>query len=136
MKTKIKEAIEEYQCSGCALGHNIDCFEPCNTGCGCGKHLAGTLFFPIGKVFLGLPIGFNRLGKDDKMKPFIFEDLKRGKYDKFNVPVWKYLDKNNNTIIRGLHPRLNIPFIHIILKNCVDEINCELITDKDREEMD
>ena len=139
MDKKIKKAIEEYQCSGCISGHNTDCFEKCDTGIGCGKHYAGTHVMPIvGKIFLGLPKGFNRLGhNNDDMKPYIFEDLKDwGEYNKFNVPVWKHLDKNGNTLVRGLKPRLNTPFIHIILKDALSEINCELITDKDLEEMD
>ncbi|MFA5207516.1 MAG: hypothetical protein WC428_02550 [Candidatus Paceibacterota bacterium] len=138
MEDNIKKAIEEYQCSGCITGMNTECFEAANSGCGCGKHYAGTMILPgIGKIFLGMPKGFNRLGEIKDMKPFIFEDLKNwGEYNKYNVPVWKYLDKNGNTIVRGLQPRLNAPFIHIILKNCINEINCELITDTDINEMD
>ncbi len=138
MEDNVKKAVEEYQCSGCMTGCNTECFEPCSTGIGCGKHYAGTMVFPgVGKIFLGLPKGFNRLGEIKDMKPFIFEDLKNwGEYNKFNVPVWKYLDKNGNTIVRGIQPRLNAPFIHIILKNCINEINCELITDVDINEMD
>jgi hypothetical protein len=139
MDKKLKVAIEEYQCSGCISGHNTECFEPCHTGIGCGKHYAGTHVMPIvGKIFLGLPKGFNRLGhNNDDMKPFIFNDLKDwGEYNKFNVPVWKHLDKNGNTIVRGLQPRLNVPFLHIILKNALTEINCELITDMDLKDMD
>lgn len=138
MKEKVKKAIEEYQCSGCISGHNIECFEKCDTGIGCGKHYAGTHIMPmVGKIFLGLPKGFNRLGKTDDMKPYIFNDLNGcGKYDKFNIPVWKHLDKNGNTIVRGLKPRLNTPFIHIILKDSLSEIDCLEITNKDLEEMD
>jgi hypothetical protein len=140
MEIKIKKAIEEYQCSGCISGHNTECFEACDTGCGCGKHYAGTMML-LGKIFLGMPKGFNRLGKIEDMKPYIFEnyeDFKKeygGGYDMFNIPVWKHLDKNGNTLIRGIQPRLNAPFIHIILGNCLSEINCLEITEYDIKEM-
>jgi hypothetical protein len=138
METKLKKAIEEYQCSGCISGHNTECFESCETGKGCGKHYAGTFMIPAGKMFLGMPKGFNRLGSSEDMKPFIFENLKEdwGEYNKFNIPVWKHLDKHGNTIVRGLQPRLNAPFIHIILGDHRDMIDCLEITENDIKEMD
>ena len=143
MEKKIKKAIEEYQCSGCISGHNTECFEKCDTGCGCGKHYAGTMILPgIGKIFLGMPKGFNRLGKIEDLKPYIFESYEKfkevysGGYNKFNIPVWKHLDKNGNTIIRGIQPRLNAPFIHVILGNCLAEISCFEITEDEIKEMD
>jgi hypothetical protein len=139
METKVKKAIEEYQCSGCIAGHNTDCFEPCETGQGCGKHYAGTgVTGGIGKVFLGMPRGFNRLGEHVEMKPYLFESFLKdwGEYNKFNIPVWKYLDKHGNTIVRGLQPRLNTPFIHVHLGDHRDEINCLEITENDLKDMD
>jgi hypothetical protein len=138
MEDNVKKAIEEYQCSGCITGSNTECFESCDTGCGCGKHYAGTIVMPyVGKIFLGLPKGFNRLGEFKDMHPYIFQNIKEyGEYNKFNVPVWKHLDKNGNTIVRGLQPRLNTPFIHIILGNHLTEIDCFMITDMDLKEMD
>ena len=115
MNTKIQKAIEKYQCSGCVAGHGISCFKPneISGGVGCGKHLAGTLIMGIGSIFLGLPKGFNRLGLSDKMKPIIFNNIKEfiesdwGEYNKFNVPVWKHLDNNGYTLVRGFMPRKN-----------------------------
>ena len=137
MEKKIKKAIEEYQCSGCISGHNTECFEKCDTGIGCGKHYAGTLMIPVGKFFLGMPKGFNRLGKIEDMHPYIFNERNEwGEYNKFNIPVWKHLDENGNTIVRGLQPRLNAPFIHIILKDALSEIDCLEITADEIKEMD
>ena len=142
MKDNIKKAIKEYQCSGCINGYDpveSDCFKPRDTGCGCGAHRAGTFMLAVGKLFLGMPKGFNRLGKDNDMHPYIFDDFKNqyGEgYDKFNVPVWKYLDKFGNTIVRGLQPRLNLPFLHIHLGNHMDEIDCVEITNDDIKNMD
>jgi hypothetical protein len=141
METNVKKAIKEYQCSGCISGHDpveSGCFKQCDTGCGCGAHHAGTFMMGIGKLFLGLPKGFNRLGDINDMHPYIFEDFLKdwGEYNKFNIPVWKHLDENGNTIVRGLQPRLNTPFIHIHLGDHRDKINCIEITNEDISEMD
>jgi len=138
MKPIVKKAIEEYQCSGCISGHNTECFEPCDTGVGCGKHYAGTGVTFMGKIFLGMPKGFNRLGKDESMHPYIFEETEDfGAYDKFNVPVWKYYDEENGcTLVRGLQPRLNIPFIHVIIADKRDKLNCLELTKEDLLKMD
>lgn len=96
MEPNIKKAIEQYQCSGCVSGCDTTCFQKnTNGGIGCGKHLSGTIFSGIGNIFLGLPKGFNRLGKYTSMKPSIFETFESGQkeweYDKWNIPTWKYL---------------------------------------------
>lgn len=73
MKDNIKKAVKEYQCSGCINGYDpveSGCFKPCDTGCGCGAHRAGTFMLAVGKLFLGMPKGFNRLGKDNEIKVF------------------------------------------------------------------
>jgi len=139
MENLIKALIETYQCPGCVCGCDITCFVPCTTGIGCGKHCAGTTIFPVvGKIYLGLPTGFNRIGNTNKFSLYIFSEYPapNWKYDKFNIPCWKHLDENGNTIVRGLQPRLNNPFLHIYLGNYIKEINClELATD-DIESMD
>jgi hypothetical protein len=138
LEENVKKAIKEYQCSGCMEGCDTECFGPANSGCGCGKHYAGTMIFPgVGKIFLGMPKGFNRLGKDSEMKPYIFEKFEDGwGYDKFNIPVWKHLNKDGHTIVRGLSPRINVPFIHIFLEDCREKIQCHEITDDDINEID
>jgi hypothetical protein len=137
MEDNVKKAVEEYQCSGCITGSDVECFESHTSGCGCGKHFAGTFMPPFGKIFLGMPTGFNRLGAYGEMKPNIFEKFEDGwVYDKFNVPVWKHLNEDGHTIVRGISPRINVPFLHIFLENCVEKINCELITDMDLKDMD
>ena len=112
MDKKVSVAIERYQCSGCVSGSDTSCFkENVAGGVGCGKHFSGTIIIGVGKVFLGLPKGFNRLGHFDNMKPTIFKSFKDftetgwDEYNAFNRPVWKYLDEHGNTIVRGLMPR-------------------------------
>jgi hypothetical protein len=139
MKTQVKNAIEEYQCSGCVSGSDVSCFEENESGgVGCGKHCAGTMCFGIGSFFLGMPKGFNRLGENSKLKPNIYETFESSEweYDKWNVPVWKFLSKEGHTFVRGISPRVNRPFIHIFLENCIEKINCLEISQDDVDGMD
>lgn len=143
MDKKVSVAVERYQCSGCISGSDTSCFkENVAGGIGCGKHLAGTMITGIGSVFLGLPKGFNRLGHLDNMKPTIFKSFKEftetgwKEYNNFNIPVWKHLDKHGNTLVRGLMPRRNEPFLHIFLENCISQIHCIEISQDDINDMD
>ena len=139
-KSIITRAIEDYQCPGCVVGSDTSCFEPSVSGVGCGKHTAGTNIFTteLKIIFLGMPVGFNRLGFFDRMIPYIFSSFKdcEWKYDMFNIPVWKYLNENGHTLVRGLMPRINTPFLHIYLEDCMESINCYEIKESDLEEMD
>jgi len=142
MKQTIKNAIKEIQCAGCVCGSDTSCYIKGSIGVGCDKHAAGTIIFPIvGPIFLGLPKGFNRLGEFNRMKLYIFEtfdDFKKYdfEYDKYTIPVWKFLSKKGHTFIRGLQPRINEPFLHIVLTNCIDKIECLEITQSDIDGMD
>lgn len=85
-----------------------------------------------------MPKGFNRLGKYTELKPIIFDkfDGAEWEYNKFNIPVWKYLNPEGHTMVRGLIPRRNEPFIHVYLENCIDKIDCLEITQSDVDQMD
>lgn len=133
---KEKDVVKEYQCSGCVIGHDISCYEKGAT-LECGKHITGTMASGIGAFFLGMPIGFCRKGTDTGLKIHIFKSPETGwKYDKFNVPVWKYLDKHGNTLVRGLSPRVNSPFLHVFIGNHIDKIDCIEISKTDIDGMD
>jgi len=139
MNDKVKNAIEEYQCSGCASGCDISCFEANNRGgIGCGRHIAGTIGGDIGTFFLGMPKGFNRLGEYTSLKPNIYNTFESSEwtYNMWNIPVWKHLSKDGHTFVRGFMPRRNAPFIHVFLENCLDRINCLEITQDDVDGMD
>ena len=139
MEKNIKKAIESYQCPGCSVGGSTKCFKD-NTdgGVGCGDHFAGTILSHIGKIFLGMPKGFNRLGTNEKLKPLIFEKYESSgyTYDMWNVPTWKYLNKDGHTLVRGMMPRLNRTFLHIFLEDCLDKVDCREITEEDLNNMD
>lgn len=136
MDEKIKNVIEEYQCPGCVCGSNITCYEK-GDSLECKKHVAGTTISHIGQIFLGLPKGFNRLGFADRTTISIFESLEDGwGYDHFNIPVWKHLDKLGNTLVRGICPRINMPWVHIFIGDWTSIIDCIEITQKHLDEMD
>lgn len=142
MNDNLKKAVEEYQCPGCVTGSDISCYENASTvGSACSSHCAGTRITPyLGRIFLGMPKGFNRLGESDTASIIIFNDAAHQRndflYDKLNVPVWKYKNSNGDVFVRGLIPRLNNPFLHIIIGGNIDSIDCLEITQKDIEGMD
>lgn len=137
MEEQIKNAVEKYQCPGCVKGHNISCFEGGVYGVGCGKHVPGTTILPIvGKIFLGMPKGFNRIGETETILS-IFEKFEvHGDYDSFNIPVWKHLTKDGHTLVRGLSPRINYPFLHVFLEDCLSKVDCLEVTEELLAEMD
>ena len=125
-----KELVEEYQCPGCLKGPYSKCYIQGND-ISCIKHVPSTYISGIGKIFLGLFKGFNRIGPCDKTLIYIFNSIKDGwEYDILNIPTWKILDQNKNTIVRGISPRTNIPWIHIFNGNYMDKIDCYEITYK------
>jgi hypothetical protein len=137
---KIMQAVKYYQCPGCVVGKGIECYVKSNSGVGCDKHVAGTDLLPyVGRIFLGMPKGFCRMGFQDNLKINIFENKSQQEevhvYNEFNVPVWKYQDKLG-VIIRGYMPRLNYGFIHVILDCDIKLIDCLEITDTDLNDMD
>lgn len=139
MNEEVKNNIEDYQCSGCICGSDVSCFENNQTGgVGCGKHNPGTFISNIGKIYLGMPNGFNRLGFAEKMKPNIYENFESSDwhYNTWNVPVWKYKNDKGHTFVRGIMPRRNEPFLHVFLEDCLDKINCLELSKSDIEGMD
>jgi hypothetical protein len=137
MDKRVKNAIQVYQCDGCIQWGSItECFEK-GPSEACVKHSAGFALEGIGFVFIGLPKGFKRLGPSNNTNIYIFRTRADGwEYHKFNVPIWKHLDDNGNTIVRGICPRLNKPWIHIYLTDCLDDIDCIEISKADIEMMD
>jgi len=138
---EIPMEIQNYQCSGCIKSRE-GCYSGKNeTNIACNNHRSGTMASGIGKLLLGLPTGFNRMGIFDDMEINIyqsFDDMdKEWGFNMFNVPVWKYLDNKEGVVfIRGISPRVNKPFIHIVLESCINKINCLEITKQEMEMMD
>ena len=97
--------------------------------------IAGTFITGIGKIFLGMPKGFNRLGKQEDMRIRLWTNF-NDEYNMWNVPTWKYKNKQGHTIVRGLMPRRNEAFLDIFLEDCIDKIDCQEITNEDIRNMD
>ena len=137
MNERIKNAVTEYQCCGCTNGPAMTCYKKADYGDGCWGHCPGTIAGGIGPVLLGIDTkGFNRVGPLKEFRPQIFEKYSEGEYDLFNIPVWKHLNEEGHTLVRGLIPRLNKPFLHIYLEDCLDRISCVEITKEHVSAMD
>ena len=122
-----KEAVKEYQCHGCPCGIDLDSCNEYKENNGCENHHSRLERYLI-----------------DFFRPYIYKDFEEFKekfkgYDKFNIPISKYVDNRGVLIVRGFMPRLNHPFIHIILgwkQEDFNGINCEHIREEDLEAMD
>jgi len=141
--TIIKDAILEYQCFGCLHGSNIDCGEcvKSNIGVGCQSHTPATLDSMMRNFYLGMPKGFNKIGPQNEYYLNIFENDTQQRqhfpYNWLNVPVWKYKNNKGHIFVKGLSPRINMPFLHIILEGNIDNIdNCIEITENELKEID
>lgn len=125
------EAIQKFQCIGCGLGG------PGPKQCSsfmmaegywvkrtkfyhCQKHTPGTFIAGCGKIYLGLPRGFNKIGAinasdrpERSNNIFIFEETPF--YDEKNIPVWTMISEDNKWMfVRVYQPRINMSQIHII----------------------
>jgi hypothetical protein len=134
---KIKTAIELYQCPGCVCGGDTECYQK-GESLECKKHVIGTMAIPHGKILLGMPKGFDRVGDVNHLQLKIYKTFEGSdwKYDNWNIPVWKHFDKNGNTLVRGMQPRINQTFLHIFLEDCISVIDCLEITQGDVDGMD
>lgn len=102
--------IEKFQCPGCVCGSNTKCgsfrlSEIPDGGFTCASHVPGTSMFPGGKILLGLPKGFNKVG-DNKLEVWLYTKDKNFTFDHLNVPVWA-MQENGYTFIRVYSPRIN-----------------------------
>lgn len=90
--------------------------------------------FPVGKIALGMPKGFNRV-KDGTVIN-ILQSTDDFKYNNLNVPIWKRLDENGSTLVRGLSPRIDSSFLHVILGDNMDKFDCFEVDDEFLEGID
>ena len=137
MAGKTKKAVEEYQCPGCVCDKNKHCYRN-ESDLVCKAHVPGTIIYRVGTILLGMPKGFNRLEETKRMEICIYKTFlgSNWSYDSLNIPIWKYLDKFGNTIVKGICPRINKTWTHIFLEDCIDKIKCTEITEKDLEKME
>jgi hypothetical protein len=142
-----KEMIEQFQCSGCVCGSNVSCgkFQFKTHSAGdfyCSNQVAGTTLMPGGKIYLGMPKGFNKVGDisndyNNKRTTNIrlYEEFKQP-YDFLNVPVWA-LEQDGYLFIRVFSPRVNISNIDVIKNGILWDICPKAIDMSDKlEEID
>lgn len=112
-----REMIEEYQCCGCTLGSDTNCGSfnyNLDRGAFCCKsHSAGTFIGGIGRVVLGLPRGFTRVGHSEGQLVRMWIAGKYPDWDKFNVPVWA-LEQDGYLFVRTFMPRINQSLVDVI----------------------
>ena len=131
----MKKLIEIYQCPGCINGPDPSSCEGFKQGeTGCLGHQCGTMGFGTGRIFLGLPKGFNRVGTSKDVTFCIYENPEEAldpSKATFNIVVWKHLDENGNTLIRVYSPRVNYGCAMVIRGDHLDKFPAALlITDE------
>lgn len=125
------QMIREFQCPGCSCGTYPD--EGCGAYkleeeknglgmCGaffrCGGWSPGTFMGGVGRIALGLPKGFTRVGAVDLqiMKHYfrMYEKPEhKPEYDRFNIPVWA-MEQDGYLFVRCVCPRNNWHYIDVI----------------------
>ena len=125
----VVEMVGEFQCPGCTCGgkNTMDDCGNIEQSHGmpwtCSNHSAGTMMFPGGKIMLGLPRGFNKVGLNrsafsDKQHNPIRLWPKDGHppkdfWDHLNVAVWA-TEENGHLFVRTYSPRINVNWIDVI----------------------
>ena len=114
--------VEEFQCPGCVCGHEVSsCYKGKQGSFSCESHVAGTIMFPHGALYLGLPKGFNKVGqrgKDENNSVWLYESMEEhnrafGTGDNCNVAVWA-MEKDGYLFVRFYSPRINRARVHVI----------------------
>lgn len=140
-KHKKLKMIEELQCPGCTLGANTLCdsFEeeegPLNHPYfKCRNHSAGTRLLGVGKILLGFPRGFNRIGESTAAEVVRFFEKVEDSWgtdvnNPFDFPVWK-AKHDGRVFLRVVSPRVGRVQIHAIdSEDGFKDIDCRDVTD-------
>lgn len=136
MANKIQlEMVKEFQCPGCSCGIDPETckrFDLASESWGfhsnsgfhyCKNWLPSTFFGGIGRVALGLPKGFCRIGVLDFEKVTCYvrlhESPKDIRYNKLNVAVWAMV-QDGYLFVRVFSPRINTTYVDIIKDGSLD----------------
>ena len=118
--------IKEFQCSGCVLGPDGDDLETCSgfrldnrsdeSSFRCEGHTPGTRLLGVGRIALGLPKGFNRVGglrdgENTNIRLHTTPDTVRALWDHLNIPVWV---DDGHLFVRTYAPRINVGYVDVI----------------------
>ena len=123
VSSDVQEMISKFQCPGCTCGtapcNKCESYKPCGgLSWECENHSAGTMITHIGRIFLGLPRGFNHVGACEQglHKYKIIRLWRVGTspaWDYLNIPVWA-MEQDGYLFVRTYCPRLNHGFVDII----------------------
>ena len=131
MLTAQEKSIEKFQCPGCTLGHNTRCgsyfgLQLMNKGPNasfrCEAHRPGTFAMPGGRVYLGLPRGFSKVGPSpDSTELWLLPEGTRPKFDDLNIPVWA-MERDDHLFVKVAMPRTCRYLIYVIPKGSRREL--------------
>ena len=113
------DMVKDFQCPGCVAGSDTDCGsfllkESEFGGFRCEGHVAGTRISMIGSIYLGLPKGFSRVGKDHSCcSIFLYEKEQFEYYNFCTLPVWA-MEKDGYLFVRCYMPRVNMAVVQVI----------------------
>jgi hypothetical protein len=105
--------VGKFQCVGCVGGCEPSSENVKEIGGGawaCERHVPGTLLFPVGKVMLGLPKGFNRV-RHRLIR--LWPGCGSPNWDDLNVPVWA-MEKDCHLFVRTYSPRINVTWVDVV----------------------
>jgi len=128
-----KEMIEKFQCCGCTCGSNIDCGRLKTPSfpnmIWCETHSAGTILSGVGKIALGMPKGFDKVGNisntltsERTTNIRLYENAENPMiYDKLNIPVWA-MELEGYLFVRVIAPRINMTNVDVIKDGKIKDI--------------
>jgi len=115
------EMIKKFQCPGCSLDcSNIEIKESGKEMFRCESHSAGTILGGVGKIYLGMPKGFDKVGAiknnlDEETTTNIrfHSEKDYSFFDKFNLPICAR-EVDGYLFIRTFCWRINRSYIDVI----------------------
>ena len=129
--------VQKYQCQYCSHKNYVDCFESVESTWDnrCVNFCIDQLFDIDIRAFLGLhyldnPSVFNAI----KMKIFYCPNAGILRH-KYKNPLWKYLDKHGNTLVKGIRIDCNKIFFYIFYGDVMDKIDCAEITQNEIDDL-
>ncbi len=115
---KVRRLVEKFQCPGCVVGSDTSCgsFAVNERAAACLAHVAGTVGFPGGTFYLGLPKGFCKVGAlpegwTNNIRFWIADTAPE--WNTCNVAVWA-MEQDGFLFVRTYMPRLNLGYIDVI----------------------
>jgi hypothetical protein len=133
------DMVKKFQCLGCTSG-GANTLEECgdinpSPGTGhpascwnCDNHSAGTFMSGVGKIYLGMPKGFNRVGlnaltySQEQHKAIrLWTKAPDDLWNRLNVPVWA-TEYEGYLLVRTYSPRINMTYLDVVKDGALDMV--------------